>query len=215
MYKIRVTSARLFIVRHAEAIKNIEKKHGGGTQDLTTSGLKQAEIVAEALCEETANRRSRVYYQEEGRSQYTARIIATAFGQQNAYIAEDISGIGLGVIADLNEEELALKYPCVSRILDGWKTGAVGLRDYPEIPGREHMEGFAMRIRGGLSKIIHPYTDTIIVGTTSTINMLQHLMEHDGEFVRTAYAYMQFPFAGVKGWRLEENRAPERSFSSF
>lgn len=214
MNNIRVRGARFFIVRHAEALKNIEKMHGGGTQDLTTLGVSQLLKSIDDLRPEILERKVNILYQKEGRSKKTAEIIGQKFEAETS-IAEQIYGVGLGVIADLNEDELKVQYPEVSRILEAWKNNGAKLDDYPDIPGREHMVDFADRIRSGLFNILMPDIDTILVGTTSTINMLNHLMLTDGEFIHDKYDFVYFPFSGINGWRLSSNEAPRKIFSNF
>lgn len=205
---------RLFIVRHAEARKNLEKMHGGGTQDLTARGTSDLVRQIDVLKSLTNERDTIVIYQKEGRSQYTAEIIAQALGAEMV-LANKIYGVGLGIISELNEDELEKEYPDVARILADWKNSGANLRDYPNIPGREHMNDFAIRIRDGLEQAIRPHKDNIIVGTTSTINMINHLMITGGEFIRDEYRFVSFPFAGINGWLLRHNEKPEKIFTSF
>lgn len=214
MNNIRVSGTRFFIFRHAEAQKNIEKMHNGGTQDLTVEGVRQLIKSIDILKPEIFGRKVSVFYQREGRSKKTAEIIRQKLKAESK-IAKQIYGVGLGVIANLNDDELADQYPEVSKILAAWKKNATTLKDYPDIPGREHMVDFANRIRSGLLNILIPETDIILVGTTSTINMLNHLMLMDGEFIRDKYDFISFPFSGINGWKLSNNMMPEKIFSNF
>ncbi|MBQ3320718.1 histidine phosphatase family protein, partial [Candidatus Saccharibacteria bacterium] len=209
-----VDKTRFFVVRHAEAQKNIEKMHGGGTQDLTERGIDQLKRSIRDLEVVTRKQKAHVFYQKEGRSEETAKIISRQIGAEMT-MAEQIYGVGLGVIASLNEDELKIQYPEVSRILENWKNNGAKLDDYPDVPGREHMMDFARRIKEGLLRILKPDTDIIIVGTTSTINMLNHLMSTNGEFVRDKYNFVLFPFSGINGWRLYKDKPPEKIFSNF
>lgn len=96
-----------------------------------------------------------------------------------------------------------------------WRAGGAKLEDYPDIPGREHMDDFATRISRGLQKILQPHTNVIIVGTTSTINMLNHLLQENGSFVKERYDFISFPFSGVNTWQLSLVNPPRKTFSSF
>ncbi len=214
MNNIRVRGASIFIVRHAEALKNIEKIHGGGTQDLTTRGISQLLKSIDDLKPKLLNRNANIFYQKEGRSKKTAEIIGQKLKAETR-IAKQIYGVGLGVIANLNEDELKIQYPEVSQILEAWKNNGAKLDDHPDVPRREHMVDFAVRIRNGLFDILMPDIDTILIGTTSTINMLNHLMLMDGEFIHDKYDFVSFPFSGINGWRLSSNEAPRKIFSNF
>lgn len=209
-----INETRLFIVRHAEAQKNIEKMHGGGTQDLTELGTSQLKKAIDDLKDIVRKQNVYIFYQKEGRSKKTARIIGRQFGIKTT-LAEQIYGVGLGVIANLNEDELRIQYPEVSQILESWKNNEAKLDDYPDIPGREHMVDFAYRIKKGLLKILRPNADIIIVGTTSTINMLNHLMLTNGIFIHDKYDFVSFPFSGINGWHLYEDKPPKKVFSNF
>ena len=214
MYNFHISNARFFIIRHAEAFKNLEKMHGGGTQDLTNDGIEQLLATIEVLKPVFQDRRICIFHQKEGRSEKTAKIIDQKF-RIGTKVSELIYGVGLGVIANLNEDELKKLYPKVFQILENWKNNGAKLDDYPDVPGREHMTDFASRIKLGLSNMIHPNTDTILVGTTSTINMLNHLMITNGEFVHDKYDFISFPFSGVNGWQLSADKPPRKVFSSF
>lgn len=85
MNSIRVRGARFFIVRHAEALKNIEKMHGGGTQDLTTLGVSQLLKSIDDLRPEILERKVNILYQKEGRSKKTAEIIGQKF-EKSSYV---------------------------------------------------------------------------------------------------------------------------------
>lgn len=209
-----VDGARLFIVRHAEAQKNIEKMHGGGVQDLTDRGVMQLLDSIEDLKSVLRNQKSLVFYQKEGRSEKTATIIGEKLNLRPKMV-EQIYGVGLGIIADLNEDELRIRYPKVSQILENWKNNGAKLDDYPDIPGREHMVDFADRIKAGLFDILVPATDIILVGTTSTINMLNHLMVTNGEFIHDRYNFVSFPFSGINGWYIIKDKSPKKIFSNF
>ena len=214
MHKFRIDKARLFIVRHAEAQKNLEKMHGGGTQDLTERGKIKLGLSISELEPSIQGRKVFVFHQKEGRSEETAKIIAKELDLEIKRTKE-IYGVGLGIIAGLNEDELKEQYPEVSAILERWKNDGAKLDDYPDIPGREHMVDFANRIRKGLMEILKPDTDTILVGTTSTINMLNHLMEKDGSFVHDDYDFISFPFSGINGWQIYKDKPPKKVFSNF
>ena len=205
---------RFFVVRHAEAQKNLDKMHGGGAQDLTIGGLIELKRSAMALLNTTIDKNRIVVYQREGRSKETARFLAEELIAPSLE-CKNIYGIGLGVIATLNEDELSICYPEVSKVLYDWKHGNAKLDNYPDIPGREHMSDFAIRIKNGLSEILKPNCDVVFVGTTSTINMINHLLVNNGCFERDSYDFVTFPFSGVNGWNLSTVNAPEKFYSNF
>ncbi len=209
-----ISNTKFFIVRHAEALKNLEKMHGGGTQDLTPNGVEDLINSAQILKEHIDINNTIIYYQREGRSEKTANIMAEELNVDVKKV-DDIYGVGLGIIAALNEEELQKRYPRVAKILENWKNNGANLDDYPDIPGREHMNDFAARILKGMSSILQPSSHIIVVGTTSTINMMNHLLVNDGIFIREHYDFISFPFVGINGWALSCDNVPQKIFSNF
>ena len=99
--------------------------------------------------------------------------------------------------------------------MENWKSNGAKLSDYPDVPGREHMADFASRVKTGLLNMLTSDADIIIVGTTLTINMLNHLMVTNGEFIRDEYEFVHFPFSGINGWHLFSDRLPKKIFSNF
>lgn len=209
-----IYNTKFFIIRHAEALKNLEKMHGGGTQDLTPNGIKDLINSVQILKEYIDANNTIIYYQREGCSEKTANIMVEEL-KVDAKKVDGIYGVGLGIIATLNEDELHKQYPEVAKILENWKNNGANLDDYPDIPGREHMNDFAARILKGMSSILRPSSNIIVVGTTSTINMMSHLLVNDGAFVRDRYIFVSFPFAGINGWVLSCDNVPQKIFSNF
>lgn len=205
---------QLFIVRHAEAIKNLERVHGGGTQDLTELGVIQAKNAAMALSSVIQNNNIKIYHQVEQRTTLTANIISNILGPIPE-IAPNISGINLGIISELTESELKIKCPEAFTALQEWRSGASGLKKYPNIPGREHTKDFAKRISSGMLDILSCNNSTILVCTTSTINMINHLLLNNWNYDRSSYTFVNFPFAGINGWEIYKDRSPQKIFSSF
>ena len=206
------------LFRHAEAIKNLEKMHGGGTQALTELGKAQIEQSALELTRwfdaNDIGGRRRIFFQTEERSEYTARLLSHHLGIR-ANLAEGISGVGLGIVASLNEDELKKQYPKVATALDNWRAGANGLVDYPKIPGSEPMIDFAARIGAGLNKIAASSGCPILVGTTSVINMVNHLLENQGYFIREKYEFVTYQLGGFTIWNIDQNASPAKIFSNF
>lgn len=54
MVNFDIDGCRFFIIRHAEAQKNIEKMHGGGTQDLTSRGIIELKKMSSILRKATS-----------------------------------------------------------------------------------------------------------------------------------------------------------------
>lgn len=198
----------LVIARHAEAQKNIDKRHGGGDQSLTETGVQQALAIGSALLSSglvTFNH-VRVVHQQEGRSKNTAAIVHTVIGgtlnEEPAF-----NGIGLGQRAGMSEAELSASYPDLSKALEDWAVG-MGF-NVPSVEGGEPMQDFSDRINSGLHSQIKATDrgDTLaMVGTTSSLTMINHLLVEDGDFRRDKYLYYGAQLGSIACWQISQDR---------
>ena len=201
----------IHLLRHAEAYKNLAKVHGGGDQRLTPTGESQARALGGHLLRMGGVERLQIVHQPEGRSEATARHIGMVTTRSVVEVP-DLVGVRLGVAGGLSEKELAERYPEVSAALIAWRTNKGDLGSRPRVPGSEPMEEFAYRIRRGLTSSIEACgrdSSLAIVGTTSTLNMMNHLLVNDGEFERPNYDFIEFPLGSLATWRVS-NEAPQQ-----
>lgn len=202
----------LHVVRHAEAYKNLEKRHGGGDQRLTPEGERQARRAGRHLLNVEGVRLGEgfVTHQPEGRSEETARRIADVT-LRRLRMSPNLKGIDLGSRAGLSEEELAEQYPDVSEAIEAWRTTRVGF-EVPEVPGAEPVQEFADRVREGIEEEIELADDgesAVLVGTTSTLIMVNHLLAHDGEYSGPRYEFVEAPLGSVSSWKISSDEAPQ------
>lgn len=218
MLRITKGMKKFYIMRHAEAIKNLEKRHGSGKQELSVEGERQVQTIAKYLHKIAADiysNNTAIYCQHEERTLYTAQILGEALNVKVVKM-DAIYGVGLGIIRDLNEDELKIQYPQVSKVLNKWKEGTASLLSYPYIPGSESMNDFAKRIRLSLDNIIcEDYENIILICTTSTINMIIHLLINDGEYVESDYNFITVPLSGMIKWELFSHQKPIEKWRSW
>ncbi|HUC89623.1 MAG TPA: histidine phosphatase family protein [Patescibacteria group bacterium] len=203
----RADNLDVYLLRHAEAYKNLAKVHGGGDQRLTPTGERQARTLGGLLLRLRGGAEGlQIVHQPEGRSEATAKnvgMVASRAVVENT----DLIGVRLGVAGGLSEEELAIRYPEVAASLIAWRTNKGDLGSRPRVPGSEPMEEFADRIRRGLVSSIEacaPNDSLAVVGTTSTLNMMNHLLVNDGEFDRPNYDFIEFPLGSLAAWRISD-----------
>jgi broad specificity phosphatase PhoE len=202
----KTTSLDVHLLRHAEAYKNLAKVHGGGDQRLTPTGEAQARTLGGYLLRIRGAEGLHVVHQPEGRSEATARHVGNIATRATVEVP-DLVGVRLGVAGGLSEKELAERYPEVAAALIAWRTNKGDLGSRPRVPGSEPMEEFADRIRRGLVTSIEacePDGSLAIVGTTSTLNMMNHLLVNDGEFDRASYDFIEFPLGSLATWRVSD-----------
>ena len=197
----------LHLARHAEAFKNLEKRHGGGDQRLTPRGVEQAKNIGEYLIHVAGIEmgKANVIHQPEGRSEETARraneIIKGRISQ-----SDDLVGIDLGVRTGLSESELEEQFPEVAASILKWRTTRVGF-EVPEVPGGESMGSFSSRILRGIARGVEACRDDeslVIVGTTSTLVMMNHMLEYDGKYHALGYAFVDAPLGSISSWAISD-----------
>ena len=203
----------VYLARHTEAYKNLAKVHGGGDQRLTPRGVSQAEILGSTLAANSTESEQdlAIIHQPEGRSKATAQVIG-AVASKPLIEVPALAGVSLGIVEGLSEPELAERYPEVASALATWRTSDGSLDARPPVPGSERMEEFADRVHTGLVASIDgcgPHTSLAVVGTTSTLNMLNHLLINDGSFVRPSYDFIHFPLGSYATW--EVSSAPPKN----
>lgn len=207
----------LYLIRHSEAYKNLNRVHGGGDQRLTTRGIRQANLLGAYLLNSVSRvSKLHVVHQPEGRSRATAAQIA-AITKRPIVESKDLEGVKLGVAGGLTEHELNIRFPEVAEALQSWRTQKGSLNRRPHVPGSERMEEFALRIRRGLQTSLEscPRLGTLaIVGTTSTLNMMNHLLANDGEFRRERYDFIEFPLGSLACWQIS-SKPPSISLNIF
>lgn len=198
----------LFLARHAEAQKNVEKRHGGGDQTLTDVGIKQAQGIGYSLLSSglVVVGNVRVVHQPEERSKHTATLMSQIV---DGKLTEEpnFQGIGLGKRVGLSEDELVKTYPDLSRALDDWVAGK-GF-NIPSAEGGEPMESFAERIARGIDTQVASTESgeaLAIVGTTSSLTMINHMLAEDGEFCQDKYLYYGPPLGSVAYWEISQGR---------
>ncbi len=202
---------RLHVARRAEAIKNIEKRHGGGDQRLTPRGERQARGIGHYLLENLGVELGEVsvIHQPEGRSELTAKHVGEIVAARRITRCDDLVGINLGVRNGLSEAELAERFPEVTAGLANWMANK-GF-NVPDVPGGEPMDDFAVRIRRGMIENIPsaaPNGDLVMVATTSSLVMVHHLLDQDGTLSTNDYDFVSMPLGSVSTWQLSDNEQP-------
>ena len=145
-------------------------------------------------------------YQPEERSRNTASLAHQIIEGELAE-EPDFQGIGLGERVGMSEDELTRAYPDISKALDDWVAGR-GF-NIPSAEGGEPMEEFVERItRGVLTQVAStdPGEALAIVGTTSSLTMINHMLAEDGKFCHDRYLYYGAPLGSIACWEIFQDR---------
>jgi len=211
------SSVSLYLIRHAEALKNLEGIHGGGDQRLTPNGVEQAHRLAHFLLQRVGftSELSTITHQPEGRSEQTARIIG-GFTLSRICLVPELEGVGMGIIGGLPPQVLAKQYTEIANGMELWRASK-GAIPRPKVPGAEPMINFADRVLRGLKLSIDSTGQShsiAIVATTSTLVMLKHLLRNDGMFDRPSYEFGEVPLGSLSEWRITNEEPPAESMST-
>ena len=215
-FKIRTEGPKeLYLGRHAEAIKNTEKRHGGGNQELTEYGESQAMKMGRAIGARTKlsfeEQEYLVMHQEEMRSKYTAELVNGILEGVIIGIS-GFSGIDLGARAGLSEEELKENYPEVAVALEEWVRGESTIA-IPDVEGGERTEDYFCRIGRCVLDMVQQAEKEkktpVIVGTTSALVMANHVLENDGVYRPDRYMYHKQPLGSAAEWETSQD-APRK-----
>lgn len=196
-------SLSLHLIRHGEATKNLLHIHGAGDQALTPNGMAQMRAVSARIARSTDTAgRPFVFHQPEGRAERSATVIAAELGL-TAIVIEELRGVRMGVTHGLSDEEVRVRYPKIADALDAWRAGESN--QPPTVPGAEGLSAFATRIRSALDTVCAyrgSAGSALVVATTSTLNMLAHLLQNDGHLDVASYSFAGLELGSVQSWQL-------------
>src|ERR1035437_3084575 len=112
----------VLLLRHAEALKNIEDRHGGAGTGLTNNGLQDCVRIAAFLREVTQGTTPCLFGHRVPQVQMTVNSLAGALDLSPIW-DERLHGIDLGLLAGLSRDEASQRYPDSARRLDLWREG--------------------------------------------------------------------------------------------
>lgn len=194
----------LYLVRHAEARKNVEGRQGGHGSELTREGMAQARRLGAYLAEEESGHghKAVVCYHAVAQVQETATSIANVLGwpmEQD----ERLRGLHLGRLAGLTPSEARRADAAAVDRLDRWARGKLRI-DQLALPGAEDLGRFRRRVADCLDQVMRSYEHAclILVGTTSTMIMLQNLLVLGAAFSYELYRSYPFANGSVCQWTL-------------
>lgn len=198
------SSLHLYLVRHAEARKNVEGRQGGKGSKLTAEGERHAQGIGASLTTEEQSFRHKavVYCHSTPQVRQTAYLVAKPAGWR-AEVDEDLRGLDLGDLAGLTfEEARQLDASAVDR-LEAWVRGTLPV-DQLQLPGGEPIAEFRERVAGCLDRILGSDGPEcpIIIGTTSTLIMLCNILTLGPRFRYEDYRPYSFPNGSATRWTL-------------
>lgn len=185
-------------IRHPEASKNIEDRHGGDGTPLTIRGLKQCDKIAGYI----ANRfgpldRCTLVGHSVPQVQQTVERLSSILGLTSLW-DERLRGTDLGVLAGLTRAEAAEQWPEAAKRLELWRMGRLRV-DQLKIPCAESTDEFKDRIEAVLNDWLDmlDVSLSIAVCTTSALIMLTNLVQLGDAFSFDLYEAHRFDIGSI------------------
>lgn len=155
------------LVRHAEAVKNIESVHGGVGSTLTPAGVEAAHVLATTLSGMMGP--CHVHYVDRPQCQETAQIIHARVDGRGLSVL-NVRPYHLGVLAGLSEAEAHRRFPELARRMDRYRAGEIEIAEVA-IPGATDAWDFYTECRRALVALQNACSacDIVVVGTRSIL----------------------------------------------
>jgi broad specificity phosphatase PhoE len=165
---------RIIFIRHAESIKNIEKRHGKAASGfgLTTQGIESSISLAKKLVTNGV-RIDKIYASDSTQAIETANILSTYLGI-NFTCLENFQSLDYGIVCGFSTDEISRLYPNVQSQIDLFNANKLHPKEF-NIPDMESAISFDQRISRALESILEKSNNdsTLAVIThTSIINFL-------------------------------------------
>jgi broad specificity phosphatase PhoE len=154
----------VILVRHGQAAKNLEDRHGGSGSRLTPLGLAQTTRVAERLRKYEP---FDVVHTPRSHALESAVILATALGAPPP-APLDLEPFNLGVISGLSDEEVRAQFPDVAVQMAAYRGGRLEMCEL-EIPKGDSAASFYARTKVAADAIRSRAASTCVVGTRSVL----------------------------------------------
>jgi len=163
---------RIVLIRHAEAIKNLQNQHGGEGTKLTIKGREQSISFAKEIGKKYSF--ERVLYAAKPQCLETAEIIAHILNIPKVD-STVFNPISLGVLDGLSDSEVAEAYPSLNLKMQKWREGSIEICDLI-IPNMEDKDSFYKRGEKMLSSILDTRESQILILTRSLLVLLTSIL---------------------------------------
>lgn len=191
-------SRKLLLIRHPEARKNLEDRHGGVGSSLTSRGLHQCDILVKYIGSSfQPSGRYVIFGHNVPQVKETVERIANSL-QLTTHWDERLRGVDMGKLAGLSRAEAAHQWPEAAERLELWRCGKIHI-DKLEMPDGEPIDNFRTRIEGLLDSWLQMQEaeTVIVVCTRSVLIMLVNLIELGRNFNYAQYNVYEFDAGGI------------------
>lgn len=183
----------ILLVRHPEARKNVEDRHGGEGTDLTERGIHHCEDISRYVINTYSPLdQSLLVGHNAQQVRDTVERLGALLGIKPLY-DQRLVGLNFGALSGLSRAEAMQQWPDAALRLELWRQGQLRI-DELNIPQGEDLIVFKNRVESLLRNWIEmPDINLIIaVCTTSTLIMLVNLIELGALFSYQLYKVKEF-----------------------
>jgi len=183
----------LVLVRHGQAIKNLERRHGGSGTPLTDTGQEQVLRLARKIAD-LGLRPKAILYTDRPQCDETAEILKERFSVPGSEVGRlEMKPYSLGVIAGLSEDECHQQFPELARRMDRYRCGDLEIADVA-IPGASDAEAFSGEAKKVLDNLLLEASAsmTMVVATRSILVALVNTIR--GLTPRVGGGYREVPW---------------------
>ncbi len=167
----------ILLVRHPEAKKNLEDRHGGPGTPLSDHGKKQCTAIAEHIRRHYGSLKCKALVGHTiPQVKETVEFLSRFLGIEPVW-NEKLQGINLGVIAGLSRAEANHRWPHEAKKIELWRGGQIRI-DEMNIQDAEPIEDFKCRINNILLEWINRRDMDLLMAvcTRSVLIMLTNLV---------------------------------------
>ena len=164
----------IYLIRHAESLKNIMDVHGGGGMALTETGRKQADYIARRLASYGINKtNSIIFFPNSIQTKETADIIREQLDIPFFEI-KNFKTLNMGVANGLSNQELRQRFPDVYKILDDWRCKRIDISklNVDQMESPQHFYSRGLELLNNLQN----NKNNIFIITTSLYILLSHIL---------------------------------------
>ncbi|GGN19961.1 hypothetical protein GCM10011609_71390 [Lentzea pudingi] len=162
---------QVFLLRHAEAFKNLRDTHGGTGSSLTALGIAQ---IAEVSVELQSHTIDAIYYIDRQQCKDTALLIGGCLGIKPT-VATNISPYHLGIADGISHSEFRQRDPAAASRMDAWRAGTLEIGDL-RLPGAEDPIVFYKRGTTFLEWLArNMQNDAVLIATRSVLVLLWNI----------------------------------------
>ncbi|WP_114102780.1 MULTISPECIES: histidine phosphatase family protein [Thalassospira] len=164
---------RIVLVRHAQAEKNVQDRHGGSGSQLTEKGRTQAKTFASDL-RDYFGKISRVLVIPKPQCLETASIICADINVEPE-VTELLPPYNLGILDGLSRTEARERFPAHALAMDRWRRGLDEIQML-KIPNATEPSEFYKNGQHFLSYLEQEGEQCVFVGTRSTLVLMWNVL---------------------------------------